>query len=421
MLAFLSACTSSGTIVPVPLEISTAELSTPGTGDQAAGPFEPSITPRISPTDSQHACPPGSEALTLRETDFKSYPETIRDFLNRGGSIPTLDRALYQAGVANQPQAVSEADLDRDGSQDIVVSIFDPESLQLPPAGTLLIYACKSGEYQQTFQLDSGEQQSAPGIRYLQDINRDGAADLVTSLVTCGAHTCFETIQVIVWHNGEYENRLEGSSIDLPYPDIQISDDDADGFFSIVVVSGGIASIGAGLQRSVTRIWLYDPASGSWKPGEDIFSTTNYRLHVLQDADAALERGELESALVTYQWVASDHPPLDDWIDPANEQAHLRPYAGYKAMVVSLALAQNSGAQAILEGLGKDYPSGVEGRAFVEMSQVYWDAFQSRGPAAACDAVKVYAITHRGDILDPLGSKVFGYANPDVHPEDMCP
>ena len=133
-------------------------------------------------------------------------------------------------------------------------------------------------------------------------------ADLVTSQAVCGATTCFESVQILSWMGTGFENRLTGSSDDLPYPDIQVKASGKDGIYDLVILGGSIGSAGAGPQRGKTRTWKYDTGSRIWSVASDLLDPSSYRVHVLQDADAALRRGEVDAALVDYQSVWSDFP-----------------------------------------------------------------------------------------------------------------
>jgi len=88
--------------------------------------------------------------------------------------------------------AVGAIDLTGDGKQDVAVSNLRSGLRSGPTWGKLLLFVCQEGVYRLLHHQASGEGSGAPGIRYLQDLNGDGIAELVVGSPTCGASTCFE-------------------------------------------------------------------------------------------------------------------------------------------------------------------------------------------------------------------------------------
>ena len=352
--------------------------------------------------------------------EFAAFEQTVLGFLNQGGSTEALDAALYAAGVANQPLAVAAADLTGDGWQDVVVSIYDPQSGSVPPGGLLLIYSCQEAHFILAYREPSVEAWGAPGIRYLQDLNADRRAELVTGSVTCGVHTCFEQVKVLGWSGDNFENLLVGETTDLPYPDIRLVDPDGDGVFDLEVAGGGFGSVGAGPQRTLTRHWRYDSAAGRWQDSRDLLAPSNYRIHVLHDAETAALARDYDQALLDYGRVVSD-PTLVDWIDPEVEKANLAAYALFKTAVVNLIQNQLDLAQATFDQLADTYPPGTKGHAYVELAVAFQAAYPAGGVSSGCAAAQKYAADHPDQVLLPLGSAVYGYANRDVSPQDICP
>jgi hypothetical protein len=377
---------------------------------------QPSPEPKII----DQVCVPPQTHERFSAPNFDDYLDVILAYINSGATPDELDRALYDAGVGNQPVALVSGDMTGDGKLDLVVSIFDPQSTDIPPAGTLLIYICQDAKYTFVHVDASDPGWSAPGIRYSQDINADGRMELITSSIACGAHTCYEEVKALVWNGLAFENRLEGISDDLPYPDIQITDYDGDGIFDIEITGSGIGSLGAGPQRNITRVWKFDPGTGYWVVGEEIAGYSDYRLHVLHDADDSTKRGEYDVAQVLYRRVIDD-PSLLDWVDPPIEQKNLGAYAHFRIVALNTLRGKTGDAQAILDVMMERYPQGSPQYAYVEMAAGYMSTFVSAGVDGACAAASTYADANAENVLTPLGSLAFGYGNRDYKPEDMCP
>ncbi|HLF88213.1 MAG TPA: hypothetical protein VI451_04655, partial [Anaerolineales bacterium] len=247
-------------------------------------------------------CLPFQEGITFEAGSLDDYSQAILAYLNDGGIPDDLTAVLNETGGHNQSQ-VAVADFSGDGLNDLGVSYFDltmetPESL-------LNIFVCQDGHYALVYQDGPG----AEGFFWKkqlwvwQDLDANGTAELVASDTQCGAHTCFANVKILAWDGRGFVNKLTETTDDLPSPEVQVTDADGDGVFELEVAAGGIASVGARPQRSLTRVWIYDPVQGIWAPDRETLGLSNFRLHALHDADAAAKRGDYETALALYERV----------------------------------------------------------------------------------------------------------------------
>jgi hypothetical protein len=419
----LSACTSSPVSqppTPLPNEISSTPTASPVPTAQLIETSTPlPVTPGEKAFGEKRYCVPLGEPGPFPEASFDALPEAVLEFINNGGSPEQLADALYLAGFANLPEPTAAGDLTGEGIDEVVVSIFEPDSLTMPPAGLLLIYACDENAYRLAFQEDSRPSQGAPGIRFLRDLNADGRAELVVSSASCGAHTCFEQVQVIQWDGTQFRNHLEGETSDLPYPSIYLSPTGEDELYDLQVTGSGFGSVGAGPQRNVTRTWSFSEDTQRWQISEFRQEPSNYRIHVLHDARAASEMGDYQSALMLYNRVISD-TTLEDWDNPQLEQAVITAFARYQMSVIYSFQDRDSFAGTILREMETAYPPGSPQRGYFEMAAAYIYAYQAGGAQAGCQAVQDFA-SGSPDLLDPLGPQTFGYGNPVFTLEDLCP
>jgi hypothetical protein len=369
--------------------------------------------------DGAIACNPAGNAAPLLDGSFDTFPQAIRQFLNTGGSVEELAENLYALGIANQPVSVDAADMTGSEFEEVIVSIFDPGSTNLPPAGMLLIYSCIQQEYNLVYQDDSRPDGGAPGIRFLQDLDADDLSELVISSASCGAHTCFEQIQVVGWDGQEWINRLVGQTDDLPYPTIYIIPSENEEIYDLHVSGSGLGSVGAGPQRNITRIWSMDEDTRLWQISSLRLEPSNYRIHVLHDAVGAAKEGNYQQALMLYQRVVSD-TTLDDWLDPALEQAWISAFAHYQQVVIYTILEREAFANTILGEMERAYPPESQQFGYVDMALSYLGGYLEGGKEKGCTAALRYATEHPG-ILDPLGQVTFGYGNPTFSPADLCP
>jgi hypothetical protein len=368
------------------------------------------VDPVCVPLRTQEELPPRS---------YREMPAAVLDFLNRGGTLEELDEGLYESGIANQPVAAATGDLTGNGKLDVVISIYNPVSASIPPAGRLVIYTCQDGRYELTHSEDSPEFVGAPGIHALQDLTGDGRQELVINFPACGAHTCFEAIQILSWDSTGFTNRLVGDTDDLPYPFLEL-EEQADGTYDLVITGSGIGSAGAGPQRSLIRRWSYQPGRELWVVVEDKLGESNYRIHLLHDADEASAAGEYDRALLLYQRVISD-TTLDDWIDPVQERETLAAYARFRLVVLYQLRGQEQFSRMILREMEQAHPAASPQHVYARMARTFSETYVSGGVEAACREVRNYAEINEEDVLTPLGPEEFGYGNPSYAPEDVCP
>jgi hypothetical protein len=430
LLIFLAACNPLTTSAPMvitpvqtPLELL---LASPTPGVQTvltpAGVSEPTPTLSISADEMGRQGVPcvavQSEAAFSMPMRFEEYPRMILEYLNEGGSPLSLEAELNRAGVASKPIAVAAADMTGDVKVDVVVSIFNPESKLSPPEGIQYIFICQEDAYVIGHSLQI-ENMGAPIIHALQDMNADGRAELVVGLPQCDETTCFELVQIIFWTGETFENRLNGETEDLPYPNITVKIQ-GDGSYQLEIDSESSGNQGAGLTRRLSRQWNFNKDSGYWVFAKEIKAASNYRLHVLQDADLAARAGDYTGALPLYNRVINDQS-LQEYLDADSERPNLQAYARYRMAVIYIKLNQTTFASSIMDELKRTILPESPQIGYLKMAAEYQRIYQADGEEAACQAVQAFAAENSAKVLDPLGSKIYGSANPDYTPEAMCP
>jgi hypothetical protein len=201
-------------------------------------------------------------------------------------------------------------------------------------------------------------------------------------------------------------------SDDLPYPEVNHA---AGG--SVDITATGIASVGAGPFRRLTRSWEWDPAGQGFRLVSEQVEPPRYRIHVALDADAAALAGDLRQALDLYHRVALDDSLLD-WVDPATEQANLIGYAMFRVVLTYLQMNDEGDAQKAYWILQNRYPSGSIGHAYARMAQAFWEAYTASDDLElGCQAARDFAEAHMDEVVTTL---YFGYANPEYSAADLC-
>jgi hypothetical protein len=89
--------------------------------------------------------------------------------------------------------------------------------------------------------------------------------------------------------------------------------------------------------------------------------------------------------------------------------------------VIYIKLNQTTFASSIMDELKRTILPESPQIGYLKMAAEYQRIYQADGEEAACQAVQAFAAENSAKVLDPLGSKIYGSANPDYTPEAMCP
>lgn len=399
-----------------------AEIS-PGTTPEPAHtrPAQVVGTPSVTAPPDPEKCAAPDPALTFPQSSYAALPEVVGDFLNQGGTLQQLDQGLYDLGFLGQPQGITAGDFDGNAQLDLAVVFINPQSSAVTPQGELWIYLCQQGTYQ-AFEADVPTQTepTSPIIKFVQDMNQDGAEELVASFASCGAHTCFEYFAIFGWREDAIANLLEAGEEAVPSPQASLAGPDAEGYYALKIVSGGFGSVGAGPQRSRTLVYTYDASKDRWTFFGSQLGQSDYRLHALHDADDLAAQDKFAEALVLYQQVISS-TALQDWQEPETERAYLSSYAHLKMSEIYLLLDQPDMARAAIDEFEQAaFPDSV-GEPYLEALRVFQRTWNGENLAETCAAVQEYVAGRSEQLAAPLGPQQFGYANREFQPNDFCP
>jgi hypothetical protein len=399
----------------VPAVMSPTEEPTPlSTGPPLTlAPTEP--VPTASPVPA--ICPaPGSPVL-IQPANFADYPAAIQRFLSAGGDVATLESTLadWDALPDSHDQAIA-IDLKGDGNMEVVVALADPNAEMFARPGDLLIFSCQAGTY--VLQYQEGYDAYGPAIRMLQvgDANLDGQPDVVYTLSVCGAHTCYETLEIRGW-NGMGFASLMGGVLEMPYPTYIVT------HCRIEAQSGGIGSVGAEPQRGYSEVWEWN--GNVYTITEQIWEPPVYRYHALLDGDRALLSQDYATALAAYERVISDDTLKEfagtvSTVSAGDERAQLAAFARWRLLLAFLLMGELDSAQLEYNRLQVDYPAGSVGYEVAAMARTFWMAYLADSCIADGCAEVVAAAEEDASVQDFFNSN-YGYANPWWEPMHLCP
>ncbi|MFT3895425.1 MAG: hypothetical protein QM730_27690 [Anaerolineales bacterium] len=394
-------------------------------------------------------CPPKTTSKITIPTSFPEnndeFEATITNILNIGG-VDQLVR--YLSGLSNSDFRYE--DVTNDNVRELIIG---NQTL----GGSLSVFGCKNGEFIKLLTVGPAYEYP-PNIIAAQDVNLDGAKELVVEFTTC--HYC-TGIKVYEWTGGKFESlvrswQIDYSSKELVYQDIaeligltetKLIDIDNNGTFELVL-GGGIPSYpggwsgGDGPWRVQKAIYMWNGEYYGWYSQK--FDAPNFRFEAIQDGDLETVRGDYNSALQSYQAAIFDDK-LKSWTQeiwhdllrknqeaqslrypdiqkmPFNQEEYdqLSAYARYRIMLLHLKRGWESDARTVYETLIEKYPQGSSGYPYSQMATEFWNEFQvSRDLVLSCERAIIYAAKHE-EMLDPLGDH--GLFDEHYKPEDVCP
>ncbi|MBN1975972.1 MAG: hypothetical protein JW918_01115 [Anaerolineae bacterium] len=347
--------------------------------------------------------------------DPADYPAAIQRYLDAGGDVVALEAALAGWGtLPGAPGQVVAADLTGDDDPEIVVALqYVGEAVA--PSGDLLIFSRQAGGWALLYQ--EGYDPSSPAVRLLPvlDANGDGRQDIVYTLITCGAHTCFESLQILSWRGTGFFS-LMGGRLDMPHPTYTVAPGRID------AGSGSVASVGAEPQRGYSEVWEWN--GDVFTVTQQIWEPPVYRYHALLDGDRALLSGDYATAVTTYERVIGDDA-LQEWGavsggDPGVERAQLAAFARWRLVLTRVRSGDLGGAQSAYDRLQAEHPDGAVGHDVAALAEVFWGAYAADGSVIdGCTALVVAAKEHTS--VHDFFNENYGYANPRWEAVDICP
>ncbi len=485
-IALLSACGPGAADTPAPPP-TPATISTAATGSAdvptvkptAATPSPPTDAPTVKPTATtpvpptdaprslatrtpaapEQCPPPGDEPPPISpeapgNTIIEIFEPQIRAYLDAGGSPEELEAILDGLTLSDgstewQARAqVLTADVTGNGTPEVVtdLSFFQPGQYA---DGALFVFTCQKGHYEggtvQTIggAVLSGEEPD-PGIRAIEDMNRDGVPEIVFSFIeVIGTHANYTRVfHIVEWDGQGFAGLIQSETYPLDGATVYngdggVQDTDGDGRLELVLLNGiGQGYPDSGPQRQRTDVWAWDGTAFALARSE--YEPPVYRFQAVQDGDEATRRGEYDRALAFYHQAISDESLLGWsrghlWPDSAygasptptpdpEERPRLAAYAHYRIMLLYAVEGDPNQAQVIYRGLGDGFPVGTPGSPYVELATAFWAAYDDREDlASACAGAAEYAASHADDILTPLSSGFYGLSQRDYTPEDICP
>ena len=303
---------------------------------------------------------------------FADYAPTMTDLINSAEpGIEAVTAYLTQCEATVDNGSVV-ADFNGDGVDDMVVVYENPSDEQIFVEGDLAIFNSEpDGGYTLAYRA-----RAAGEVRLLaaEDINADGQPDVVWVDTTCGASTCFDTVNVRSWDGTSWADWTEGT-ITMAYAEINLADELDSGQGEELVLEGGIyGSVGAGPQRSRTEVWA-SVDGAPYSLVEKSYSASECLYHTVLDANRAFLEAPtdgFEAAQALYTRAATDETLIKCWVRN-DELAELRSFSRFRLAVIAGYEGDADTAADEIDTLSNDFPGSI----YDEVGKVWLDAYQA--------------------------------------------
>lgn len=380
----------------------TAEPTTEPTAEPTAVPAEePAAEPAAAATEEAAACP----------EIFAAYVPLVETAVAGGDSDAAL--AFLTDCEALDAEQTRSADLTGDGRDDLLLVLVNPRSDAATPETEMLVFAADDAGLRLAFQARPAGQ-----VRVLatEDVNTDDQPDLLWVDTTCGASTCFDTVNVRSWDGTSWQD-WTAATITMAYGEIELGEIAENGQGREIVLQGGVyGSVGAGPQRSRSEIWG-SVEGAPYTLLERTYELSNCLYHKVLDANDALAQAPANgfaAARELYTEAVTNRLLTKCW-QRTDELNELKSFSLFRLAVISAYAGDAAGAAENVDQLAAVYPDSV----FTALGQTWLESFTASGDVkAACAAATAFAEANPASYTSLSD---YGYANPAFTAADLCP
>lgn len=372
------------------------------------------------------------EATTLLE-------QWLLDAWAYQADISEVKVLLTDAGWINQETDVIEADMDGDGRSEWLFTLFldgnQPYQFRfgdfwiVDSSGVQFRYYQPEEYFSAPTFLDR-----APMATAVQDFTGDDVADLLLNKGGCGAHTCWDQWRFYTIHDGSFENRIhkttdasrwggtylfyaqpELDAIEMPSASARVSNE---GVLPKLIVDGGqVGSAGAGIQRQRTETWGW--TDRGFALVDLSWYETKQRIHILWEANDMVDRGRFDEAIELYNEAIGNEALLSYEGTEADFYGRrwqpIAQFAAFRLALIGYGSEKYNHIAHTVAWMNDTYPDAILTEAANQLL-----TYHNRGLHQA-DACQVITENLRGvedELILPIE---YGYANPVLTVEDVCP
>jgi hypothetical protein len=307
--------------------------------------------------------------------------QAISAYLNQGGSPAQLQDEIAHLGPIVDTFQVFPFDFEKDGRQEIVLAInFNaPEGGSADERfGVLSIYRCMAGKYL-AIDLTYGQKLETE-VLAIKDMIGSKLPDLLVKIQD-NYNSGFD--EFVALYTFTQSGWIESFKTEWTSGEIKVKLIDSGGTKTLVIDSyRGCAYMACGPWRK-TRL-TYTIGRDKTELSHYELLPSPYRIHVLEDAENALDKGNIEDAIRIYDQAARDNDLIDELSRPEDEMlnnasppaaeiralahAYQTSFAYFREFALLLYLGNEDQANSILAEMKTLYPEGKAGNEFIDIS-----------------------------------------------------
>jgi len=374
----------------------------------------PSPIPGISPGSNLCVTPRdlGAPVTPSSPKTVGTMKSIILNYLNQGGNPEKLVSELTAPTYGSLKLKLTRIDFNHDGVDELAFS-FAPNGTSAVGALTSVfwIFQCRGGEYVSVFTTLEGGNivDGDPAVIDVEDLKGDKQKEAVVQSSQILKSECRETFDIFASKKDDITDYL-GPLINFPCgTKFSVGDSDQNGNKDILFTgqSDLPSDAVAGIQRQFVDTYVLKD-NQSYKLKSHGYLPSPYRVHVIYDAQQALDEGDLDQALQLYTQAANDEALQDinsfcvvpgtyactSAVSPQKTGTvdHPREYLSAFALFrLTLLYLQNGDAQAFastLNELDKNYPAGEYGYEFVSAAHLLKKQVKAgKSLASSCNVV----------------------------------
>ena len=401
-------------------------LPTPSLSD-GLEPHDSPISPTRLPTpEPEYTCPfTGTAETNFESESLESLKNSILAYLNEGGGWETLTPLLSEQEAE---AVVTAVDFNKDSINEVIMSVgFEVEQYETEYA--TWVFQCRNSNYEVVFQIWWGFYHDRERIVDIVDLNDDSFPEVVLESLWVGSACTYE-LTIIGWQPDKGFVNHAPSHLELEFGcggEITIDDLDGDNVKEIIIEGETVFHQAYGPTREI--IQKFQLIDDFYHLIETEYLPSTLRIHIFDDAQRALDSGDILLAAQLYDQAAHD-PTLEDYpskrfppgdgynLDHPNE--YQRSFALFRLVVIRYFLEETEDLDGTLAELGSSFPEGSFGNEFAILAHLYIEQ-RTIGVSAtdACSEVANYIEENFPDLDAHIGDwgLNFAYYNSNT----ICP
>lgn len=369
------------------------------------------------------------ETLPPVPADWEGLEDWLASAWRANVNPAAVRAALQQSGWQESMDDWRAADFDGDLLDEWILVLYDRSiaPAAFGPAGDLWVVN-GNGPIFRYYIAPSNDIFAfiAPRILSLVDMTGDGRPELITNSSTCGANTCYDSFRVVGWADGQLrdlqsaqpppDDAIGAAPIVMSYADTRFADLTGNGLPDLLIHGGLLGSVGAGVVRARTEVWGWDGSAVTL--AQTILDPTDYRHHILYEANDLMDSGDLGGALPLYEAAINDPALRNDGFflhTPEQIYADISAFSAFRLILIDLMQGNIERANSRLSWLTETYPASAAAGAAATLVGSW------SGPAnaaALCDEIEVELMA----LDNPTGALAdMGYGNPTLGAVNFCP